>query len=125
MKRTIIVMLLCVGIVGAQQAGSLVWNPAGSSITVSGPATPATLSFTLPSKNGTFALTSDIVPTTPTVTITNGSITLVNGTGTATIPSTIQRCIVSDASGNSVKYSKGSSSLTVQGVGPVVDFACF
>ena len=116
-------MLLCVGVVGAQQVGSLVWNPNGSSITVTGPSQPGTLSFTLPAKNGTFALLSDI-PTTPP-SIASGSMTLSNGAGTATIPSTVTRCVVSDASGNSVKYVKSTTTLAVQGVGPVIDYACF
>lgn len=123
MKRILITMLLCVGVVGAQQVGSLVWNPNGSSITVTGPTQATTLSLTLPAKNGTFALLSDI-PTTPP-SIVSGSITLNNGAGSATIPATVVRCVVSDASGNSVKYAKSATSLAVQGVGPVIDFACF
>ena len=123
MKRILITMLLCVGVAGAQQVGSLVWNPNGSSITVTGPSQATTLSLTLPAKNGTFALLSDI-PTTPP-SIVSGSITLNNGAGSATVPSTVVRCVVSDASGNSVKYAKSVTTLTVQGVGPTVDFACF
>jgi hypothetical protein len=123
MKRIVIAMLLCVGVVGAQQAGSLVWNPNGSSITVTGPAVPATLNFTLPAKNGTLALLSDISVTPPS--IVSGSVTLTNGAGSTTIPSTVTRCVVSDASGNSVKYAKGATTLTVQGVGPIIDYACF
>lgn len=121
MKRILIAMALCCGIVVAQQSGTLVWNPNGSSITVTGPATPTTLNLTLPQKNGTLALIGDI----PSTAVVNGSITLVSGTGSATIPAASVRCIVSDASGNSVKYTKGATSLTVQGVGPVIDFACF
>ena len=79
MKRILITMLLCVGVAGAQQVGSLVWNPNGSSITVTGPSQATTLSLTLPAKNGTFALLSDI-PTTPP-SIVSGSITLNNGAG--------------------------------------------
>ena len=118
----IIMMLTCVVIVSAQQIGSLVWNPNGSSITVTGPTQASTLSLTLPAKNGTFALLSDI-PTTPP-SIVSGSITLNNGTGSATIPAAVARCVVSDGSGNSVKYTKMSTTLTVFGVGPVIDFIC-
>jgi hypothetical protein len=121
MNRVILVMLLCVTIVGAQQAGSLVWNPNGSNITVNGPTTPgAALTYAFPAKSGTVALTSDV--TTPS--IVNGSISLTNGTGSATLPTGITRCVVSDPSGNSVKYSQAPTTLTVFGVGPVVHYIC-
>jgi hypothetical protein len=128
MKRIVIAMLLCAGLVAAQQSGVLNWNPNGSNITVTGPASAGTtFSFALPAKSGTFAMTSDIP--SPTVTampiFSSGTITLVNGTGSAMVASTVVRCIVSDGSGNSVKYSRLGASLTVFGVGPTIDYACF
>lgn len=121
MKRVIIAMLLCVGVVGAQQSGSLVWNPNGSNVTVNAPANGGTLTYALPVKSGTLALTADIA--TPPQ-LANGTITLVNGTGTASIPSSIVRCVVSDPSGNSVRYTRSGGTLTVFGVGPTVDWVC-
>lgn len=121
MKRIVIAMLLCVGVVGAQQAGSLVWNPNGSSVTVNAPANAGTLAYALPGKSGTLALTTDIAA----LPVTSGTITLSNGTGSATVPLTTVRCVVSDPSGNSVKYAKAAGTLTVSGVGPTIDFACF
>lgn len=124
MKRTIITMLLCVGVVGAQQAGSLVWNPNGSSVTVNAPANAGTLAYALPGKSGTLALIADLPSAPASPTIASGTITLTNGTGTATVPTTVVRCVVSDPSGNSVKYSRLGTTLTVSGVGPTVDFVC-
>lgn len=122
MKRILLAIILCVGVVSAQSVGSLVWNPNGSNVTVNAPTNAGTLIYALPGKSGTLALTSDTPPPANTV---SGSITLANGTGTATIPLATVRCIVSDPSGNSVKYAKVAGTLTVNGVGPVIDFACF
>lgn len=124
MKRTIIAMLLCAGVVAAQQGGVLNWNPNGSSITITGPVSAGTaFAYALPAKGGTLALLSDIAPVQSTT--ISGSITLTNGTGTATVASTVVRCVVSDGSGNSVKYSRSATTLTVFGVGPIIDYACF
>lgn len=121
MRRIIIAMLLCVGIVSAQQSGSLVWNPNGSNATVNAPTNAGALTYTLPGKSGTLALTSDVPPAPG---VANGSISLTSGTGTALIPSASTRCIVSDPSGNSVRYVRAGTSLTVWSGGLMVDWIC-
>jgi hypothetical protein len=126
MKRIVIAMILCAGAAAAQQAGGVLnWSPNGSNITVNGPTSAGTaFTYALPGRSGTLALTSDLTPTAPVVSIANGTITLTNGSGSATVPATVVRCVVSDPSGNSVKYARAGTTLSVSGVGPTVDFIC-
>lgn len=126
MKRIIIftcyTIALSVGVVLAQ-AGALNWNPNGSNSTISGAAT-GTFSYQLPAKNGTFAMTSDITAASATQ---SGTITLSSGAGVATFApafASVPVCVVSDPSGNSVKYSRTTIALNVAGVGPTVDWTC-
>lgn len=127
MKRVILAMFICVGVVGAQQSGVLNWNPNGSVVSINAPTTSGTaFNYALPTKSGTLALTTDIPPpvSAPAPSVINGTITLAGGTGTAIIPSTTSRCVVSDPSGNSVRYMRGATVLTVFGAGQSVDFIC-
>jgi len=131
MKKLLVLfgLLVVTGVVYAQQSGSLVWNPNGATTTINAPAT-GTFTYTLPTKTGTFALVSDVPTTTPVPVPTPphyfGFVTLVNGTGTVSFPTSVNGCRVSDRSGNSVKYGPTGNPAVWQfsGVGPTVDYEC-
>lgn len=55
-----------------------------------------------------------------------GTVTLVNGNGSVTFPTSVSGCRVTDRSGNSVKYGPTANASVWQfsGVGPILDYEC-
>lgn len=124
--RELLLILVLSSVVFGQQVGKLSWDSKAAQTTIN--AQPAgVFDYTLPARSGTFALLADIPATSaPVVPEQRGRITLVNGTGSVVLTGFTQvpTCIPADPSGNSVKYTPTATSLTVWGVGPVIDYSC-
>lgn len=109
----------CFGL--AQQINS--FSVGGFTISVP-PANPI-VTVQSPARSGTMALKEDIVAG-PASTEQRGETPLVNGTATVVLTGFTVKpfCVVSDPSGNSVRFIATATSLTLSGVGPSVIWSC-
>lgn len=123
MAVVVAMAMVCTIIAAAQTNTFTIGN-----FTLSVPNTNPAVTIQTPGRSGVLALRDELPtgPITQQPVAQRGLITLANGQGNAPLSgfTVAPVCVVSDPSGNSVKYTVAASRLDVSGVGPTVYYIC-